>query len=138
MGIGVPMIDLGRTIRMLEVKREELVSQLQAIDKAIAALHGTDAVVSASREQSNVVETPPVIVIKVIKPKRALSESHKQALIDGRRRAHQARQAATSRIESDSGESLPVLAKATDMTPRLVKRELAVEPLEKFLETHLN
>jgi hypothetical protein len=129
------MIDLTRTIRLLEAKRLELLNQLQAIDKALAALHGTDTKVSAAEAQPPIVDVPRVTVIK---PKRTLSEAHKHAMIEGRRRAREIKRLSSGETETRPDERVPAIAQPTDLTPRLVKRELTVEPLHEFLKSHVN
>ena len=136
---GVKMVNLDSTTTMLQDKRRELIDQLDAIDRAIAALKGT-TVASCTQEQkpqarhTAPVKTPSEVLPTVVKPQRILSDAHKQKLIEGRRRAREAKDVARGVARQPLGdEFVPALAQSTDQLPRLVKqnhnRELTIEPL---------
>ena len=117
------MADLADTIKLLERQRDELLDQVNAIIRAIAALKGTDG--SQRRvEAAHVGQTVPIAPRPAAKARKKrhfiLSEEHKQKLLEGQHRARQARLAAAT--ARDTGT--PVAAgQASDGAPRLVKRE---------------
>ena len=121
------MGDLDRTARMLHAKREALLDQLDAIDRAIAARAGAGVTVANARERhteaAGAGATSPVVPTRV-KPPRVLSDEHRQALIEGGRKARHSRDAAAGRAREmpDSSPGLAPASKATGL-PRLVKRE---------------
>ncbi len=104
------MNHLDRIRRDLEQQRRELLGQLAAVDTAIAALArtGTDA---------------GAVVPTRVKPKRALSDSHKQALVVGKRRAREIQEAAKGLAREKHDDSfVPAIGKRGDrQPPRLVK-----------------
>src|SRR5688572_14342343 len=121
------MVDLERTLRMLTDKREELLDQLDAVDKAIAALWGAnkpEATVDQAEPEAPEIPSTTVIPTKV-KPKRVLSDEHKQAMTEGRRKAREAKDAAAGRARETLDDSfVPALAATgVDAPPRLVKRQ---------------
>ena len=91
------MVDLDRIVSLLKEQRR-VVLELEAIDKAIAALNAPSAQVDRVDEQPQTPEVSPgtvaPIVPRVVKPRRVLGESHKQALTEGRRKARKARDTA--------------------------------------------
>jgi len=121
------MVDLDRTARMLHAKREELLDQLDAIDRALATLTGAGVTVANARERHTEAAaeeaTSPVVPTRV-KPPRVLSDEHRQALIEGGRKARHSRDAAAGRAREmlDPSPGLALASKATGL-PRLVKRE---------------
>ena len=102
------MAELDRTIEMLRARREELLNQLHVVDQALAAAEAA---------------TGPVVPTRV-KPARVLSDEHRQALIEGGRKARHSREASAGRAREMLDPS-PGLAPASQTTglPRLVKRE---------------
>ena len=87
------MADLKQIVQMLEGQRRELVDQLAAVDKAIAALNGTAAAGGDARPAQPDIptEAPPATQLaRRVKEKRVLSDAHKQALIAGRRKTREA------------------------------------------------
>jgi len=123
------MADLDRIVSLLKEQRRELLDQLDAIDKAIAALNGArSAEVDHVDEQPQTPEVSPPsaapIVPRVVKPRRVLGESHKQALTEGRRKARKAKDAAAGLAREMPDESfVPALgARGGSQPPRLVKK----------------
>jgi len=115
------MICLEKSINALLAERETLVNQIAAIDSALVILGG-----SAPIEMSK--PMPPVEVTRV-RPKRVLSDAHKAALVEGRRKARLDKRIAAGR--PDEPVEIPALAARVNETPRLVKRnrsELTIEP----------
>jgi hypothetical protein len=119
---------LKHIVRMLDEQRRELLDQLAAVDRAIAALGGGGTEAAAARPVA--ADVPPedsagVVRPRQIKTRRMLSDSHKQALIAGRRRAREARDVATglAREMPDDG-FVPAIGtrKGERQPPRLVKR----------------
>jgi hypothetical protein len=128
------MVDLEKSILLLLAKRERLVDQIDAIDRAVAALRGNERQGSGVPEadaKSVAIQLSDVVVHKV-RPKRRLSDEHKQKLIEGRRKARQAKAvAAGDAREALSDAFRPALATPLDKAPRLVKktgRELTTVP----------
>ena len=114
------MANLSGTIRTLEEQRDELLGQVDAINRAIAALRGTDR--TGRSRQAARVERPPAPAPKPMARKRhfALSEEHKRKLVEGRKRAKEAR-AAVSHASDTSAAA--IAGWKGDEAPRLVKRE---------------
>ena len=122
------MTTLKHIVRMLDEQRRELLDQLAAVDRAIAALGGGETEAAAAR--ATAAEVPLEDVAGVVRPRhlkarRILSDSHKQALIAGRRRAREARDVATglAREMPDDG-FVPAIGtrKGDRQPPRLIKR----------------
>jgi hypothetical protein len=124
------MVDLSRIVSMLELKRQELIEQLDAVDKAIAALRSTPAgdIVAEIVEDQQAAEvsanTSPPLVPTRVKPKRVLGEAHKQALTIGRRKAREAREAAAGLAREMPDDSFvpAIAAPRANQPPRLVKK----------------
>ena len=123
------MVKLNRIIRMLDEQRRELLDQLDAIDRAIAALDSAGTAAA---------ETPPAepdvpadkaasaAVTRRVKPRRVLSDSHKEALVLGKRKARETREAARGLAREMPGDSfVPAIGTRSDrQPPRLVKRPI--------------
>jgi hypothetical protein len=95
---------------MLQAQRTELVAQLEAVDRAIAALKGaTDGDSTAT----------------TVRPKRVMSDAHKQAIIAGRRKGREAKEVAAGRAREMPEEGfVPAIATGSGGdAPRLVKRQ---------------
>jgi hypothetical protein len=111
------MADLSATIRLLEQQRDELLDQVNAIVRAIAALKGTDGSVRRAVTAPGAAAVPRTSDRSRPRKKRqfTLTEEHKQKLLEGQQRAREARErAAAGGQVSDSG-------RVADATPRLVK-----------------
>jgi hypothetical protein len=133
------MADFTAAIRTLERQRDELLAQrddlfrqLDAINRAISALTGSDKGVRVGpvpRVEAASPAPPP----KPIRKKRqfTLSEEHKRKLLEGQRRAREARGAATQ--ASDAGAPI-IAAWHGDGPPRLVKRD-GETPEQRPVET---
>ena len=121
-------VDLDRIVSLLEEQRRILLEQLSAVDKAIAALlRAPSSEVDHADEQPQTPEAPDTaapIVPRVVKPKRVLGESHRQALREGRRKARRARDAAAGLARETPDESfVPALgARGESRPPRLVRK----------------
>ena len=123
------MIDLNDAVTLLQAKRKELVDQLDAVDKALAALRSVDGAGSAAIPAAPAAtpappaETAPSVVLPTkLKPRRTLSDEHKHALSEGRRKAHHSKAAAKGLAREPIDEA-PALAPTGDgRQPRLVKR----------------
>src|SRR5687768_3046724 len=91
------MIDLNDAVRLLQAKRKELVAELEAVDKALAALSGVGDTARRTPEgdhQEAIQRASRTVVPTKLKPPRTLSDEHKHALTEGRRKARHARDAA--------------------------------------------
>lgn len=108
------MPNLDRIRRDLQEQRRELLHQLAAVDAAIAALANAAPAESA----------PGAIVPRRVKPKRELTDSHKQKLVASSRRAREVMEAAKGLAREKHDDSfVPAIGKRGDrQPPRLVKR----------------
>jgi hypothetical protein len=82
------MADFSSTIRTLEEQRQQLLDQVAAIDRAIAALKAVDR---PHRNQPGTT-AQPAAPARPRKP-RTLSEEHKRKMVEGRRRSREAARA---------------------------------------------
>ena len=127
------MAELKQIVRLLERQRRELVEQLAAVDKAIAALVplknatvavGTDAPAASSDIPT---EDPPATTLpRRVKPKRVLTDVHKQALMTARRKAREAHEVAKglAREMPEEGFVPAIGVKGDRQAPRLIKRKI--------------
>jgi hypothetical protein len=120
------MIDLNDAVSLLQAKRKELADQLAAVDKALDALRGTGPVTTAPEgsPQEATESAPDTVLPTRLKSPRTLSDEHKHALNEGRRKARHAQDAAAG-LARELTEPLPSQAsasKADGQQPRLVKR----------------
>jgi hypothetical protein len=122
------MAELKQIVRMLEGQRRELVDQLAAVDKAIAALDGTAAGGDARPAQPDIpTEDPPATKLpRQVKQKRVLSDVHKQAMISGRRKAREAHDVAKglAREMPDEGFVPAIGVRSDRQVPRLIKKPI--------------
>jgi hypothetical protein len=119
------MVDLQDAVRLLQEKRNELADQLDAVDKALAELTRSHGSPTPAKIPPPTTETDPRVVLPTrLKPRRTLSDEHKHALSEGRRKARHSKDAAAGRAR-ELNDRAPALAPApTDdgRQPRLVKR----------------
>jgi hypothetical protein len=120
------MTDLNDAVALLRTKRQELVEQLDAVDKALAALGGVGVagpLPEASSDQPPGLAGSEVVATK-LKPPRSLSDEHKHALSEGRRKARHSKDAAAglAREALDPSPGLAPTSSADGRRPRLVKR----------------
>ena len=123
------MAELKHIVRMLERQRRDLVDQLAAVDKAIAALNGTAATGGdASPAQPDIpTEDPRATKLpRRIKQKRVLSDAHKQAMVAGRRKAREAHDVAKglAREMPDEGFVPAIGVRGGRLVPRLIKKPI--------------
>ena len=117
------MANLKQIVRMLEEQRRELLEQLDAVDRALGALGA--GVVEALPSPTAVAETEATTVLsRQVKAPRVLTESHKQALNAGRRKARQRQDVVKglAREMPDEGFVPAIGARPLTEAPRLVKR----------------
>ena len=105
-----------RTVALLEEQRQALLEQLDAIDKAIAAL------TSAPDEHA-----AGAVLPRRVAPRRVLSDSHKQALVVAKRNARHAHEAAKGLAREMPVDSfVPAIGRRGErQAPRLVKRPIS-------------
>lgn len=119
------MIDLNDAVTLLQAKRKELADELDAVDRALAALSsvGGDGSAAPRANPATPAETAPSVVLPTkLKPRRTLSDEHKHALSEGRRKAHHSKAAAKG-LAREPIDQAPALAPTGDgRQPRLVKR----------------
>jgi hypothetical protein len=122
----VTFVDIDDTASVLRAKREALLDQLDAVDRALAALT-TAGIIDANAQESQTAkpaeEATSSVVPTRVKPRRVLSDEHRHALAEGRRKARHAKDAAAGRAR-ETLDPAPGLAPASTATglPRLVKR----------------
>ena len=106
------MVDLKDAVSLLRAKRKELMDQLDAVDKALSALNGVEDTVTTAPE-----------VTRLNSP-RTLSDEHRHALKEGRRKARHSKDAAAglAREMTDLSPGLASGSRASGQPPRLVKR----------------
>lgn len=124
------MTDLSQAIRLLRGKRHELAAQLDAVDKALAALCEADDAatpppVAPALEEPQA--TPGEVLPTRILPPRTLTDAHKFALKEGRRKARHSKEAAAGRARElrDPAPGLTPASAPEGRQPRLVKRQKA-------------
>jgi hypothetical protein len=119
------MIDLNDAVSLLQAKRKELADQLDAVDKALAALRsvsGSGSAAPGANPAASLETAPSVVLPTKLKPPRTLSDEHKRALSEGRRKAHHSKAAAAG-LAREPIDQAPALASTGDgRQPRLVKR----------------
>ncbi len=110
------MTNLDQIRRDLEHQRQELREQLSAIDKAIEALAEIPEVAAHAPDAA--------VVPRRVKPKRELTDSHKQKLVASSRRAREVMEAAKGLAREKHDDSfVPAIGKRGEgQPPRLVKR----------------
>ena len=126
------MIDLNDAVSLLQAKRKELMDQLDAVDKALAALGslalgsvGDAVTIAPEGNPQEVTERAPITVLPTrVKSPRTLSEEHRHALKEGRRKARHSKDAAAglARETTDPSPGLAPASSASARQPRLVKR----------------
>ena len=145
------MIDLEESITALEVKRAQLLAQIEAVNRAISILRLPLDSPPAAGTTQDAASTPtpdptPIETVQIAAPEArkrgrrpgfTLSDAHKRALLEGRRRKQQA---ATTAAASPAEEpaALPAIMtwNAAQQPPRLrraepapqERRDLVVEP----------
>jgi hypothetical protein len=102
------MVDLSDAVKLLRAQRKQLAEQLDAVDKALAALGQSSAEILPTR----------------LPPARKLSDEHRQALNDGRRHARHSKEVAAGRARelADPRSGLASGDSGEDRHPRLVKQ----------------
>ncbi len=123
------MVEVNRILSMLEERRRELLDQLDAIDRAIAALNIAGMPVAETRPAEPDVpaeHTASTVLPRRVKPSRVLSDSHKEAVTVGRRRARAAKDAAKglAREMPDDSFMPAIRTRGDSQPPRLVKRPI--------------
>jgi hypothetical protein len=121
------MVDLHDAVSLLKAKRKELADELNAVDNALAALAGVAGDDSETPEKTPEAPTETdagSVVPTRLTPRRTLSDEHKHALNEGRRKARHSKAAAAghARELSDQPPALAPASSADGRPPRLVKR----------------
>ena len=124
------MVDLKDAVSLLRAKRKELVDQLEAVDKALSVLTGVAGTVTVAHEADPPEapeRTPDTVLPTRLNPPRTLSDEHKHALKEGRRKARHSKDAAAglAREMTDLSPGLASRSRASGQSPRLVKRTKA-------------
>jgi hypothetical protein len=121
------MVNLSDAVRLLRAQRKELCDQLDAVDNALAALgqpRGVPATGSEGNPQGTAEATLTEVLPTRLTPPRKLSDEHRHALKEGRRKAHHSKEVAAGRAReaSDPRPGLALASSADDQRPRLVKQ----------------
>jgi hypothetical protein len=121
------MVNLGDAVSLLRAQRKELSDQLDAVDKALAALAEPRGVPETSPEgnpQEATGETATEVLPTRLKPPKTLSDEHRHALKEGRRKARHLKEVAAGRARemSDPRPGLASASSADGRRPRLVKQ----------------
>jgi hypothetical protein len=148
------MIDLNASIKALEAAREQLLNQIGAVERAITILRGETHIegtrdaepqAQASESSPNSFQSQPTVPTqrKGRMPGFKLSEAHKRALIEGRRKKRQGMSDDKPVAHAPLPPIPAVAAWKADTPPRLVRpepepvRELTVvrdDPFAELLE----
>lgn len=109
------MGEMTKIVELLQEQRRALVEQLEAVDKAIAALHAADAVDDDDDDPA----------ATQVKARRTQTDSHKHAIAVGKRNARNSRDAAKGLMREIQGDDfIPAIGSRGDQNaPRLVKKK---------------
>ena len=120
------MVDVDRIQGMLKEHRQELQRQLDALDKTIAALAGASPPVDTPLAEPDTPTGPAAsaVLSTRVKPRRVQSDSHKEAITAGKRRARAAREAAKGLAREMPDDSFvpAIRSRGDSQSPRLVQR----------------
>jgi hypothetical protein len=121
------MLNLSDAVNLLRTKGKELSDQLDAVDKALVALGGPGIAFTTRPEgdpREAAGETASSVLPTRLKPPRALSDEHRHALKEGRRKARHSKEAAAglAREMPDPRPGLAPSSSADARRPRLVKQ----------------
>ena len=123
------MAEMNQIRSMLEEKRQELSDQLNAVDRAIAALSSARTPVTKTRPAEPDVRaelTVSAALPRPVEPRRVLSDAHKEAISAGKRRARAARDVAKGLARELPDDSFvpAIRTRGDSQLPRLVKRPI--------------
>jgi hypothetical protein len=121
------MVNFSDAVKLLRAQRQELSDQLDAVDKALAALgerRGVPGTGCEGNPEGSAGETVTEVMPTRLKSPRMLSDEHRHALKEGRRRARNSKEVAAGRARemSDPRPGLASALIANDRHPRLVKQ----------------
>lgn len=119
------MAELSSIVAMLHAQRRELVEQLAAVDRAIAALDIPAGATSDPHPVASAVPPAPSVVAPTrVKAQRLQTDEHKHAVSAGRRKARAARDAANGIARDMQGDDFvsAVGYRGGRQPPRLVKK----------------
>jgi hypothetical protein len=111
----------------LRARRKELSDQLDAVDRALAALTGPGSASTTSLDgnsQQAAGQTASAVLPTRLKPPRTQSDEHRHASKEGRRKARHSKEAAAGRARElpDPRSGLVPASSADSRRPRLVKQ----------------
>jgi len=121
------MANLRDAMRLLRAQRKELSDQLDAVDKALAALgepHGGPTTDDGANPEADAGATLTEVLPTRLKSPRRLSDEHMHALREGRRNARHSKEVAAGRARDlpDPRPGPTAAASADGVRPRLVKQ----------------
>ncbi|MBI4887659.1 MAG: hypothetical protein HY824_11250 [Acidobacteria bacterium] len=121
------MTELTRIVALLQEQRRALQDQLDAVDRAIAALDGAGPAVGEADAPDDLPagDVPRAIQTRQVKARRTQTDAHKHAIAMGKRKARHAREAAKglAREAHDEGFVPAIGVRGGAEAPRLVKRK---------------
>ena len=124
------MGEMTKIVELLREQRRALVEQLEAVDKAIAALHAADAVddddADAVDEPIDELSAEPTPAdARHVKARRTQTDTHKHAIAIGKRNARNARDSSKGLMRDIQGDDfIPAINSRGDQNaPRLVKKK---------------
>jgi hypothetical protein len=123
------MANLTRIVEMLEEQRRDLMDQVDAIDRALAALDSPEPAVPEPRspERDVLADAADTTVRPTqVKARRVLTDAHKHAVSVGKRKALEAQDVAKgiAREQPDDNFVPAIGARGERQAPRLVKRPI--------------
>jgi hypothetical protein len=112
---------------LLAERRGRLLDQLAVVDKEMAALSGAGTPVPETRPaepEAPVAPNASIALPQRVKPRRVMSDSHREAVAVGKRRAQIARDVADGLVREMPGDSFvpAIRTRGDNQPPRLVKR----------------
>jgi len=137
------MGEMTKIVELLQEQRRALVEQLEAVDKAIAALHAADAVDdddagavddddagAVDDDDADAIDEPGAeetpAGARHVKARRTQTDTHKHAIAIGKRNARNARDASKGLMRDIQGDDfIPAINSRGDQNaPRLVKKKI--------------
>jgi hypothetical protein len=105
-------------LHRLRQKRRDLLAQLEAVDKELAIVESSEASTEKCRDLA------ATVLPTRLKPAKTLSDDHKHALMEGRRKAFHANEVARGLARAPLEHVAGLGNRATNDGPRLVRRRL--------------
>jgi hypothetical protein len=121
------VVDIDGAASLLRAKREALLNQLAAVDRALATLAAAEVIVANAQDlqtaEPEAQATEPVVPTRVT-PRRVLSDEHRHALTEGLRKARHSKAAAAGQARETLDPTPGLTPTSATEPPRLVKRTI--------------